>query len=688
MADSSLRHFDADPEKNNEGQLSDSGITDLKASEPLEENLHRQLKARHASMLAIGGAIGTGLIIGSGVGLARAGPVGLLIAFCYVGTLCYAMMAALGEMAAFLPHQRGFPGHASRFVSEGFGGMTGFCYYVRPSYSVPSPNANGLRGQLKYLIGTPTQYSACAVILNYWIPSTRVNNGVWVAIFILITAAIQFMPVRYFGEFEFWCSTFKVVVLTGLMIMSLALDLGGGPTHDRWGFRTWRDLPFSEYLLPGSIGKFCGFVSALITAVYSYTSTEMVGIAMGEIKNPRKNISRAVRGAFYRIVFLYCGSIFFIGLIVPANSPLLLTANKKSTNANASPFVVAINVAGVKVLPHIINAAALIFVVSAANSDVYVNSRSAYMLAADGNFPKIFMRTNRNGTPYVALSVSLLFSALAFTTVNTSALTIFKYFVSATTLFSTIAWMSIMFSHIRWMKACNVQGISRSDLPYTNRLNPYLSWWGLIGTFIISVTKGFDSIVLKFNATNFCVAYEVTFKQLLRRFHGWGKCVSNSFRCIHRRLTSTDRTVSPSLPKLHTFLKINDTSDFFSGKATSENQCPVVHSTRKVSVWGLQDLLIPFATEPICYKIEVEIAIKDLPAASQFPIENEDGITVEDICRTFQNWIQHQPLKENRLLVSETHPKVGWVNELLATKDDEDPEAPNNSLLIALLCKR
>ena len=93
-----------------------------------EERLHRQLRARHASMLALGGAIGTGLIIGSGTGLARAGPVGLLIAFMYVGTLCYGMMVALGEMAAFLPHQRGFPGHATRFVGAGFGGMTGFSY--------------------------------------------------------------------------------------------------------------------------------------------------------------------------------------------------------------------------------------------------------------------------------------------------------------------------------------------------------------------------------------------------------------------------------------------------------------------------------------------------------------------------------------------------------------------------------
>ena len=144
---------------------------------------------------------------------------------------------------------------------------------------------------------------------------------------------------------------------------------------------------------------------------------------------------------------------------------------------------------------------------SAANSDVYVNSRTIYMLASDGNAPKFLMRTNRWGTPYIALSISLLFSSLAFTTVSSSAYTTFKYFVSAVTLFSTIAWMAILFSHIRFMKACKVQGVPRSSLPYRNSLNPYLSWWGLIGTAVISITKGFDAIVHKFNRINFCVNY-------------------------------------------------------------------------------------------------------------------------------------------------------------------------------------
>ncbi|WRT63130.1 uncharacterized protein IL334_000033 [Kwoniella shivajii] len=456
---------------------------------PEPEKLQRKLRSRHASMLALGGAIGTGLIINSGSGLAHAGPVGLLLAFIYVGSLCYAMMCALGEMAAFLPHQKGFPGHATRFVGPSFGAATGIAYW------------------LKYLIGTATQYSACAVIINYWIPTSKVNNGVWIAIFIVLTGVLQFMPVRYFGEFEFWCSTFKVIVLTGLMIFALVADCGGLPPHEYIGFRTWKQMPFVEYLVKGSLGRFLGFVSALITAIYSYTGSEMVGIALGEMSNPRKNVARAVRACFYRVLFLYCGSIFFVGLIVPANSKLLLAANSNSTNANASPFVVAMSIGGVKVLPHIINAAALIFVASAANSDAYVNSRTAYALAADGNLPKIFLRTNRFGTPWFSVLCTMTFSCLAFTACQTSAFVVFKYFVSAVTLMSTIVWMMIMFTHLRFIRACRVHGIDRQSLPYVSKLNPFLSWWGIIGTGIVSITKGFDAFIHKFNKISFVTNY-------------------------------------------------------------------------------------------------------------------------------------------------------------------------------------
>jgi len=121
--------------------------------------------------------------------------------------------------------------------------------------------------------------------------------------------------------------------------------------------------------------------------------------------------------------------------------------------------------------------------------------------------PKIFAITNKRGTPYVAVLTTLCFSMLAFTSISTSAYTTFKYFVSGVTLMSSMVWMMICFTHIRFMKACKKQGINRATLPYYNKLNPFLSYYGLIGVGIISLTKGFDAFIPHFHTINFIVHY-------------------------------------------------------------------------------------------------------------------------------------------------------------------------------------
>ena len=121
--------------------------------------------------------------------------------------------------------------------------------------------------------------------------------------------------------------------------------------------------------------------------------------------------------------------------------------------------------------------------------------------------PKIFAITNKRGTPYVAVLTTLCFSMLAFTSISTSAYTTFKYFVSGVTLMSSMVWMMICFTHIRFMKACKKQGINRATLPYYNKLNPFLSYYGLIGVGIISLTKGFDAFIPHFQTINFIVHY-------------------------------------------------------------------------------------------------------------------------------------------------------------------------------------
>lgn len=192
-------------------------------------NLHRQLSSRQISMIAIGGAIGTGLIIGTGSALAKAGPAPMFIAYTAVGMVVYLVMCALGEMAASVPIQSGFTGYAARFVDPALGFATGYTYW------------------LKYCIVAPNQLTAAALVLQYWVPREKLNPGVFIAIFLVSIVLINYLGVKYFGELEFWMSSLKILTLCGLIILSIILVLGGGPKHERIGFRYWKNPgAFSE----------------------------------------------------------------------------------------------------------------------------------------------------------------------------------------------------------------------------------------------------------------------------------------------------------------------------------------------------------------------------------------------------------------------------------------------------------
>jgi len=172
---------------------------------------------------------------------------------------------------------------------------------------------------------------------------------------------INCMGIKWFGEIEFWLSFIKIITLTGLIILGLIIDLGGVPGQERIGFRYWTDgRAFKPYKVMDNIGlgRFLGFVNALVLALFAYMGTELIGVTVGEAKNPRKTVPSAIRKTFYRILFFYIIGVLIIGMIVDSNSTLLAQASAKGTagGASASPFVVAIQSAGIKVLPSIINA--------------------------------------------------------------------------------------------------------------------------------------------------------------------------------------------------------------------------------------------------------------------------------------------------------------------------------------------
>ncbi|ODQ78277.1 hypothetical protein BABINDRAFT_9493 [Babjeviella inositovora NRRL Y-12698] len=473
---------------------------DLSRSTPVaisdSHRLKKDLKARHITMIAIGGALGTGLIIGTGAALAKAGPASIFIAYSFVGFIVYCVMCSIGEMATYIPLPSGFSGYAERYCDPALGFGVGYAYLC------------------KFLIICPNQLTAGALVIQYWIPREKVNPGVWITIIFLLIIAINFFGVKFFGEFEFWLSSFKIVTIIGLMLLLFILMLGGGPTHDRLGFRYWKDPgAFKEYSgdgvhITGNTGKFVAWAAVLVTAVFAYLSTELVGVTVGEAENPRRNVPRAIKMTFYRIVFFYCISVLLLGCCVAYDDPELLSANKASTSASASPFVVAIANARIPYLPHIINAAILLFIISASNSDLYISSRTLYGLSLNNQAPEIFSRTNKRGVPVYSMLFCSLFCALAYMNCASSSATIFIYFVNVVSIFGLLTWISILVTHIFFMRALKAQGIDRHrDLVYRAPFAPYSTYFALTCCIVVALIKNFTVFIGEFDYKTFITGY-------------------------------------------------------------------------------------------------------------------------------------------------------------------------------------
>lgn len=460
--------------------------------DPHESTLHRGLKARQMSMIALGGTIGTGLIMSSGTALVRGGPLGLCLGFLFVGLICYLTLAALGEMTAYLPHKRGFAGYATRFVDPAVGFALGWIYLI------------------KYLIAPASNINAAGIVMQYWTLSVPIE--VWAALYIILVVIMNLLGIQFFGELEFWMSGLKVVSLMGLILLGIIVDLGGNPKHDRIGFRYWRQPngPMGSYLVHQvhneQFAVFLGFWSTLTTALFAYIGSELVAVTAGEAQNPRKTIPRAIKSTFVRVFVFYIGCVFAISLIVPSTSTQLLVANSSHAGAAASPFVVGVTLVGIKGLNHVINAMILLFTISAANSDLYIASRTLYGLAIERKAPHIFTKVNKRGVPWVSLLVVSLFNCLTFLNVSTSSATVFAYGVNLLSAFGAITWMTIAYSHIRFMQALKAQGISRDSLPYKGSCQPLGSWFVLVSTGIILLFKGFDTF-LPFTPALFITSY-------------------------------------------------------------------------------------------------------------------------------------------------------------------------------------
>ncbi|ODV97082.1 hypothetical protein PACTADRAFT_74652 [Pachysolen tannophilus NRRL Y-2460] len=471
----SLKNFSSDG-----GEVSEkhSDVTKLPIEDKTEDyllkherkRLSQGLKQRHIQMLTLVGVIGTGLFLSSGGTLAKTGPCGILLCYLFIGIIISMNQLCIAETSCMLPATGSTIRQAEHFMDEAIG----FSYGWISVYSA-------------FL---PTELAAAAVVVSYWTP---LSPAIWISIMAIVEVATNSYSVRFYGEVEFCFGLLKISLVFGLIICGLVIDLGGVPGQDRIGFRYWDNPgPFAEYIVTGNVGKFCGFWSAINSVVYAYAGLQGVATLAGETEYPRRSIFRAAKRVMFRICFLYCASVFILGLLVPYNDSDIATS---TGTASSSPFVIAIKRAGIPALPSIINAVVLTSAFSSGNLGLVTASRTLFALAVKKQAPKILLRTNKRGVPYVALGVSACFLPLAYMSCSDSADTVFSWFQNITSSNTLLNWILISVNHIAMSKAMKVQGYSRDDLPHKAKFTEAYSYISLFFSVIFLLTAGYENFM-------------------------------------------------------------------------------------------------------------------------------------------------------------------------------------------------
>lgn len=243
---------------------------DIKTSGQQAPGLRRELKARHLTMIAIGGSIGTGLFVASGATVSQAGPGGALLSYALIGLMVYFLMTSLGELAAFMPVSGSFSTYGAKYVEEGFGFALGWNYWYN------------------WAVTIAVDLVASQLVMSYWFPDTP--GWIWSALFLGLMFLLNYISVKGFGEAEYWFALIKVstvIIFIAVGVLMIVGILKGGE-HAGWQNWTIGDAPFA--------GGFSAMIGVAMIVGFSFQGTELIGIAAGESENPGKNIrARCVR---------------------------------------------------------------------------------------------------------------------------------------------------------------------------------------------------------------------------------------------------------------------------------------------------------------------------------------------------------------------------------------------------------
>ncbi|CAK7905601.1 amino-acid permease GAP3 [[Candida] anglica] len=434
--------------------------------------LSKTLKSRHLQMIAIGGAIGTGLFISSGQSLAMAGPLGMLLVWLFMSSIIYVTMSSLAELSVAFPVSGAFVTFNTLFVDSSWGFAMAWNY------------------ALQWLVTLPLELVAASITIQYW--NTNVNPAVFVAVFYVVIFIINLFGVKGYGEAEYIFSIIKIVAVIGFIILSIVIVSGGAPNHVHIGGSNWLEPQGGLFNIHEPFKNIC---SILFSAAFAYSGVELFALASCETINPKKTIPKAIKQVFWRILIFYILSIVMIGLLVSYKDERLLgnnvggssVASYAGVNINTSPFVIAIREAQIPALPSIMNVVIIITVLSVGNASVYGSSRTLAALGALRQGPSILNYIDRRGRPLVALFVQAIMGLLCFLVAipgQTKSIDVFNWLLAISGCCSIFTWWSICLCHIRFRAALAHRARDASEeLVYTASVKG--SWYGLIQLFLI-----------------------------------------------------------------------------------------------------------------------------------------------------------------------------------------------------------
>lgn len=417
-----------------------------------EQHIQRGLKNRHIQMIALGGAIGTGLFYGSATVVKMAGPA-ITLSYLIGGIVIFFIMRALGEMAVAHPVSGSFSQYAYQYWGELPGFIAGWNYWFN------------------YVVVGMAELSVIGTYINYWLPD--IPTWISALVCLVLVTLINVINVKAYGEFEFWFAIIKVLAIIGMIVFGIAMIVFGiGNGGQPVGFSNlWEHGGFFPL-------GFYGVVMSLVLVMFSFGGVELVGITAGEAENPEKTIPQAINQVVWRILLFYVGAMTVILAIFPWNQ----------METTGSPFVQIFSHVGISAAANLLNFVVLTAALSAYNSALYSNGRMLFGLAKQGNAPKFLGKLNSAGAPVNAVLVSTIFTLITVLVSYLNPEKVFLYFMALATISIIINWGTILIVQLKFRKQM-VQ--TKEPIAFKMPLYPLASYFSLAFLVLVVVIMAF-----------------------------------------------------------------------------------------------------------------------------------------------------------------------------------------------------